>query len=75
MRPWSWWRSCGPVLVLMGGLAAPATAWPCTPWAGVLAWDMAKDVVAVGIWAERDEPPAAGAANPGFFELRRDLHR
>jgi hypothetical protein len=72
VRPRSWWRFGGPLLVLTGSLVAPATAWPCTPWAeAVLAWDMAKDVVAVGIWAERDEPPAPGTANPGFFELRR----
>jgi hypothetical protein len=73
VRPRSRWRWWGPRLVVVGLLAAPATALPCTPWAeGVLAWDMAKDLVAIGIWAQRADPPAPGsAAAPGFFELRR----
>jgi hypothetical protein len=53
-------------------LVTPRAALPCTPWAeAVLAWDMTTDVVVVGTWAERAEPPAPGSVPPGFFELRR----
>ena len=37
-----------------------------------MAWDIGNDLVAVGIWAERDRlPPPSERGRPGLFELRR----
>jgi hypothetical protein len=65
--------SCALVVAAVLVAAAPAPdAAACTPSADrVLGWDLGRDLVIVGQWAERGRPPPGSVPPPQSFELRR----